>query len=76
VGGLTGEETDRICEFLKSLNKEGYSILQIGHEMGPIMSTSEWIYVLDKGALIAEGPPQKVREDEKVLEVYLRPGGE
>ena len=75
VGGLTGDENDRICDVLRSLNKKGYTILQIGHEMGPIMSTSQWIFVLNKGSLIAEGPPEKVRENEKVLEVYLRPGG-
>lgn len=75
VGGLTGEETDRICEFLRSLREEGYTVLQIGHEMGPIMSTSQWIFVLNRGSLIAQGPPEKVREEEKVLEVYLRPGG-
>lgn len=76
VGGLTGKETDRICEFLKSLNKEGYTILQIGHEMGPIMDVSKWIYVLNKGSLIAEGPPEKVKNDKRVLEVYLKSGGE
>jgi branched-chain amino acid transport system ATP-binding protein len=74
VGGLTGEETEQVCQFMKSLNEKGYTILQIGHEMGPIMNTSQWIYVLNKGSLIAEGPPEKVRENERVLEVYLRPG--
>jgi len=71
VAGLTGEETDQLCNILKYLNRKGYTILQIGHEMGPIMNTSSWIYVLDKGVLIAEGPPEKVRDDEKVQEVYL-----
>jgi branched-chain amino acid transport system ATP-binding protein len=74
VAGLTGEEANQLCNILKYLNRKGYTILQIGHEMGPIMSTSNWIYVLDNGVLIAEGPPEKVRDDEKVQEVYLETG--
>lgn len=76
VGGLVASETEKICEIVKKLCDEGYTIFQIGHEMKPIMKTSDWIYVLDKGEKIAEGTPQEIKSNELVQKVYLETGGE
>lgn len=71
LGGLIGPETLRICEFLEDLRSRGYTILQIGHEIKPIMRTSDWIYVLSEGVKIAEGTPDIIRQNDEVLKIYL-----
>jgi branched-chain amino acid transport system ATP-binding protein len=71
VGGLLPTETDKICEIVETLRDRGYTILQIGHEMGPIMKTSDWIFVLDEGRKIAEGTPKEIQKNQDVHEVYL-----
>ena len=48
-----------------------YTIFQIGHEIRPIMHTSDWIFVLDEGCKIAEGVPEEIRKNKDVHEVYL-----
>jgi branched-chain amino acid transport system ATP-binding protein len=57
----------------------GCSILLIEHDMTLLLSVAEWIYALDLGRVIAEGPRDKVIEDDRVLESYLgrtrRPAG-
>jgi branched-chain amino acid transport system ATP-binding protein len=71
IGGLLSAETDRICEIIEDLRTDGYTIFQVGHEIAPIMKTSDWVFVLDEGLKIAEGTPEEVRNNKKVLEVYL-----
>ncbi len=71
VGGLLPAETERICEIIQMLKNRGYTIFQIGHEMGPIMKTSDWIFVLDEGRKIAQGTPEEVRNNQEVHDVYL-----
>jgi branched-chain amino acid transport system ATP-binding protein len=71
LGGLIGPETLRICEFVEDLRSKGYTILQIGHEIRPVMRTSDWIYVLNEGEKIAEGTPDAIRQNEEVLKIYL-----
>ena len=71
IGGLLPSETDRICEIIELLCSRGYTIFQIGHEMGPIMKTSDWIFVLDEGRKIAQGTPEEVRSNQEVHDVYL-----
>ena len=75
IGGLIPAETDQICAAAKRLCKEGYTILQVGHEMGPIMRTSDWIVVLSKGQKLAEGTPDEIRNNDDVQAVYLESGG-
>jgi branched-chain amino acid transport system ATP-binding protein len=71
LGGLIGPETLQICEIVEELRSKGYTILQIGHEIKPIMRTSDWIYVLNEGEKVAEGTPDSVRQNEEVLNIYL-----
>ena len=71
IGGLLPAETEKICEIVETLCGRGYTIFQIGHEMGPIMKTSDWIFVLDEGRLIAEGTPEEIRNNQDVHDVYL-----
>lgn len=71
IGGLLSSETEKICEIIETLRDRGLTIFQIGHEIRPIMRTSNWIFVFDEGHKIAEGSPEEVRNNKTVLSVYL-----
>jgi branched-chain amino acid transport system ATP-binding protein len=71
IGGLNSTETEKICQIIETLRDKGYTIFQIGHEIRPIMKTSNWIFVLDEGRKIAEGLPEEIRNNKNVHEVYL-----
>ncbi len=71
IGGLLPAETEKICQIIEALKRRGITVFQIGHEMGPIMKTSDWIFVLDEGRKIAEGTPEEVRANREVHDVYL-----
>jgi len=71
IGGLIPAETEKICEIIENLKDRGYTIFQIGHEIGPIMKTSDWIFVLDEGSKIAEGVPEEIKTNKDVHDVYL-----
>ncbi|UCB45242.1 MAG: ABC transporter ATP-binding protein [Spirochaetota bacterium] len=71
IGGLIPVETEKICGIIETLRNEGYTIFQIGHEIGPIMKISDWVFVLDEGSKIAEGVPDDIKSNRNVLDVYL-----
>ncbi len=71
VGGLIPTEIEKFCEIVETLRNRGYTIFQIGHEIRPIMRTSDWIFVLDEGCKIAEGSPEEIRDNKDVHSVYL-----
>jgi branched-chain amino acid transport system ATP-binding protein len=76
IGGLLPSETDKICEIVETLRDQGLTILQVGHEIRPIMRTSDRIFVLDQGRNVADGPPQEIRKNEDVVACYLEQGGD
>lgn len=71
IGGLIPTEIKKICEIVETLRDRGYTIFQIGHEIRPIMRTSDWIFVLDEGCKIAEGLPEEIKNNKDVQTVYL-----
>ena len=71
IAGLIPSETEKICEIIETLRDSGYTIFQVGHEIRPIMKTSDWIFVLDEGCTIAEGLPEEIRNNKDVQSVYL-----
>ncbi len=72
MAGLRPTETDRMVAILKAINREsGLTILLIEHVMRAVMALSQRIVVLHHGEKIAEGEPQAVVRDPRVLESYL-----
>jgi branched-chain amino acid transport system ATP-binding protein len=72
AAGLNPRESHELNELLRSIRDEqGTSILLIEHDMSVVMEISDHVVVLDYGEKIADGPPDAIRNDAKVIAAYL-----
>lgn len=74
AAGMNPSETDRMMDLVHRLRDEkGVTVFLIEHDMKVVMSISESVAVLDYGEKIAEGTPEEVRSNARVIEAYLGP---
>ena len=72
TAGMNPQESLQFNDFVYRVRDEkDLSVLLIEHDMSVIMKVSERITVLDRGALIAEGTPDDIRNNQQVIEAYL-----
>lgn len=71
MAGLRPNEVDDSLELIRKVRASGITIIIVEHIMRAIMTICERILVLDHGELIAEGTPQEVTSNKKVIEAYL-----
>jgi len=77
TAGMNPQESASLTDFMRKVRDErGLTILLIEHDMQVVMGVSEHITVLDHGQKIAEGSPEEVRTNERVVEAYLGKQGE
>jgi branched-chain amino acid transport system ATP-binding protein len=72
TAGMNPQESRQLTEFMDQLRRElDLTILLIEHDMKVVMGVSEHIWVLDHGEKIAEGEPEAIRANDRVIEAYL-----
>lgn len=72
AAGMNPQETEQLMAMIRWIRKEfKLTILLIEHDMRLVMGVCERIYVLDYGCIIAQGSPQEIKNNPRVIEAYL-----
>jgi branched-chain amino acid transport system ATP-binding protein len=71
ASGLTLTEIEQLSEQISQIRQEGVTVFIVEHHMGMVMEIADEIAVLHNGELIAEGTPERVRRNPRVIEAYL-----
>jgi ABC-type branched-subunit amino acid transport system ATPase component len=70
-GGLVPDEIERLSCLLREFTASGMTVLMVEHLTDVVMDVATRVVVLHYGEKIAEGPPQQIRNDERVIATYL-----
>ncbi len=80
MAGVNPALKQSLLGHVKSLRDEGRTVLFVEHDMDMVRDISDWVIVMAQGQVIAEGPPDSVMGDQRVIDAYLgcppRPGPE
>jgi branched-chain amino acid transport system ATP-binding protein len=74
AAGMNAKESEELIRLVQKIRENGIAVLIIEHDMKVMMNLADFIYVFDYGRLIAEGTPDAVRENRKVIDAYLGGG--
>jgi branched-chain amino acid transport system ATP-binding protein len=71
LAGVNPTLEEKLLDRIHGLREEGYTFLLVEHDMSVIMDNCERVVVMHQGSILAEGDPETVRNDERVIDAYL-----
>jgi branched-chain amino acid transport system ATP-binding protein len=71
VAGMNPEESVEMARLIKHISEKGLTVFVIEHNLDVVMNLCQRIYVLNYGEIIAQGEPEEIQNNEKVIEAYL-----
>lgn len=71
TAGMNPTEAVEFMDHIRQIHAQGFTVLLIEHNLNVVMNVSHRLVVLDYGTKIVEGPPDEVRQNERVIEAYL-----
>lgn len=72
AAGMNPHETEELVEIIRDIHRRlNLAIFLVEHDMSVVMAVSERIQVMDQGRVLAEGPPEVIRNDPRVIAAYL-----
>jgi neutral amino acid transport system ATP-binding protein len=71
MAGVNPALVESLLEHIKSLRTEGRTVLFVEHDMDVVMGISDWVVCMAEGSVIAEGTPQQIATDDRVIDAYL-----
>ena len=74
AAGMNARESERLMQLVRKIQNDDIAVLIIEHDMKVMMNLADYIYVFDYGRLIAQGTPDEVRKNRKVIDAYLGGG--
>jgi branched-chain amino acid transport system ATP-binding protein len=74
TAGMTRKESDEIGELIRSVNASGVTVLLVDHNVRLVTNVCDRVAVMDWGAVVVEGTPKEIWEDQRVKDAYLGGG--
>ncbi|WP_058366556.1 ABC transporter ATP-binding protein [Haloparvum sedimenti] len=71
LAGVNPTLEEKLLDRIHELREQGYTFLLVEHDMDVIMENCEHVIVMHQGSVLAEGPPEEIRSNERVVEAYL-----
>ena len=71
MAGVNPALTQSLLRHVKDLREDGMTVLFVEHDMDMVRDISDWVIVMAQGQVIAEGPPESVMGDQRVIDAYL-----